>query len=270
MELSSKFMEVIIIKFKGLIIFVLYENKKIYIKKMKSKKPAELDLYLQYIDTLVQPAPLKLLKVYVIKLGETTEYIWCSKLWRDNLDNKISPNHQKYLDFLKDKRQDVSFIGPYRGMRVKDLHLCKNGHEWRVAPMNVKKGTTCPYCIQKRKESNGAKFITQLLVLLNIEFIKEISLNRFSIDSSMRLDFLICKNNFPLFAIEFHGIQHYKNVSPKYFGGNKSLNERKKRDAYKKEICHQNCIPLLEIPYTFSDEEIEFEVKKYLSLFELI
>lgn len=257
-------------KFNGLIICVLNEKDNIRMFKKKSQNPATLEKYLEYIEQLKLQYNTKLVKSYVVNLDNSGEYIWSSMIWRNNLNNKISPNHQKYLDFLKEHRQDLTFIGPYRSKQSKDAHLCKYGHEWIVAPKKVMIGEKCPFCNRKSYESNGAKFITSLLAAHNIEFMKEVNLKRFSPVHDLRMDFLICKNNHPLFVIEYHGIQHYKNVSPKYFGGPKGLKERKQRDSLKMEVCHKHGLPLIEIPYNYSNEEIEEEVLRYLELYELL
>lgn len=257
-------------EFYGCVICITYERKKLKFFKKKSKNPATLETYIKYIEHLKEEYGEALAKVYIVKTEDVIEYVWCSETWRDNLNKVISPNHQKYLDFLQEHRSDLTFIGPYRRKRSKDLHLCKFGHEWNAAPIDIMKGATCPYCARKNRESNGAKLITELLANRNIEFIKEVSLKRFSFDRDLRFDFLICKNNFPLFAIEYHGIQHYKNLKSKHFGGPRAFKDRKERDSAKKAIAEQNGLPILEIPYTFTDEQIEVEIHKYLKLFELV
>lgn len=49
------------------------------------------------------------------------------------------------------------------------------------------------------------------------------------VEQEFRLNFLICQNNFPLFAIELNGIQHYKIL-------NKHLGELKVQDREESEI----------------------------------
>ena len=256
-------------KFHGCIIFITYERKRLRVFKKKTQNPATLETYIKYIENIKAEYGDALAKVYIVKTADEVEYVWCSDNWRDYLSKVISPNHQKYLNFLQEQRTDLTFIGPYRSKRSKDFHLCKFGHEWKVAPIDIMKGATCPYCSRKNRESKGAKLITELLATRNIEFIKEVSLKRFSFDRDLRFDFLICKNNFPLFAIEYHGIQHYKNLKSKHFGGPTAFKDRKDRDNDKREVAEQNGLPLLEIPYKYTNEQIEVEVQKYLHLFEL-
>jgi hypothetical protein len=62
-------------------------------------------------------------------------------------------------------------------------------------------------------------------------------------------------------ALEYQGIQHYQPV--KFFGGEKQFITRLNLDKEKREICFQNGITLIEIPYTWNGNKSE--IKKIIS-----
>lgn len=154
-------------------------------------------------------------------------------------------------------------------MRRKALHLCSRGHEWRIEPTKVKNGETCSKCEKKTRESNGAKYITELLVAQGIEFIKEVPLSSFGHEHDLRLDFVICQNNYPLFVIEFNGVQHYKPIRNAYFGGYEGFKRRRLRDRIKRDYCWKIGLPVIDIPYSDTEEQIAGTLHYFLRLFEL-
>jgi hypothetical protein len=261
-----------LMKFYGLIIFLIQDKYGcIHFHKKKSKQPAILEQYLEYIKLLQEQFGNKLIKSYVINTEDNKhKYIWSSSLWRTDLNKEISPNHQKYLTYLEENKKDVLFIGPYKSMRTKGLHLCGRGHEWLIQPYKVKEGESCPQCSKKFRESNMAKYITELLISNKIEFIKEVRLTRFGYEQDLRLDFVVCQNNYPLFAIEFNGLQHYKTIRNDFFGGYKGAKERKIRDRNKREHCWNIGLPVVDIPYKETEKQIEETIHYFLRLFELI
>lgn len=259
-------------KFNGKIIFFVKDSFGcIHFHKKKSKGPAKLEQYLKYIQLIEKEIGNRLIKSYIFSQEvKNGKYIWGSSVWRTDLDEKIYPNQQKYITFLAENRKDIKFIGPYKSMQTKGLHLCCHGHEWLIKPIKVKNGETCPRCKKMNRESNGEKYITELLVANNIEFIKEVSLTRFGHEQDLRLDFVICQNNFPLFAIEYNGVQHYKPIRSAFFGGYEATRERLARDRIKRSFCWKVGLPIVDIPYTETENQIEETVLYFLRLFELI
>lgn len=260
------------INFRGKILFFARDHlNNIQLYKKQSKGVVTLEQYIEYIQLLEKQLGHRLIKSFVMNQDDKKrKYIWCSKVWRTDLNERISPNHQKYITFLEEKRKDVIFIGPYKSMRTRGLHLCNYGHEWLIQPIKVKNGETCPKCKKKFRESKGAKYITELLVQNEIEFIKEVSLTHFGHKDDLRLDFLICQNNHPLFVIEFNGIQHYKALKSKFFSGYKGWKERRLRDWKKRNHCWKIGLPVVDIPYTETEEQIQETIYYFLNLFELI
>lgn len=257
-------------EFKGKVIMLLKDRYGcIHLQKKKSKGTNSLETYTEYLASISESDYFKLIKSYVIN-SESSNYVWSSSVWRTNLNKEVSAYHQKYLKFLEDNRKDIMFIGPYKSKKTKGLHLCSRGHEWMVKPLDVTNGATCPKCKGKNTESKKAKFITDLLENNNIEFIKEVSLKRFGYENELRLDFVICNNNFPLFAIEFNGVQHYRTIRNKFFGGRDGAKQRRIRDRKKRRFCWEIGLPVIDIPYDESEEQIEDTVSYFLHLFELV
>jgi very-short-patch-repair endonuclease len=67
----------------------------------------------------------------------------------------------------------------------------------------------------------------------------------------LKFDFILEKENI---CIEYDGIQHFNPVS--YWGGEKRLNDSKKRDETKNKFCEDNNIKMIRIPYWLKNEEI--------------
>jgi hypothetical protein len=130
--------------------------------------------------------------------------------------------------------------------------LCKNGHEWFVAPNGRTYGENgCRKC----SSSKGEKIIYDWL---NFNFKKLRRFGVFEIKTQVRFD--DCRNKKPLpfdfginfvnrewLLIEYHGIQHFEITE--FFGGRKALKDVQKHDKIKEKYCRKNKISLLMIPY---------------------
>lgn len=258
--------------FKGQIIYFLKDqNGCVHMLKKKSKSTAPLDEYLRYVQSLKDEWNNKFVRAYVINLEESdTVYIWSSEDWRYDLTNKISKYHQKYLDFIRTNRKDLIFLGPYISNISKGNHLCSRGHEWFIQPSKVMAGEICPKCKKTKWRTFKAEYITELLSNAGIEFIKETNLKRFGYESDLYLDFLVCKNHHPLFAIEYNGVQHYNPIRNAYFQGYKGYKKRRKNDQLKRYFCWNNGLPVIDIPYNETKEQIKETVYYFLHLFDVI
>ncbi|MGX5705874.1 DUF2726 domain-containing protein [Bacillus cereus] len=259
--------------FRGKIILLVKDNYGcIHFYKKKSREPAELTQYKKYLQKLENKKDIQLIQSYVInKENGGSKYVWCSNIIRKEIDENISPNHQKYIDYLAKNRSDITFIGPYKSMRTKGVHVCFRGHEWKVAPIKIKKdGENCPTCSRSYKESYGAEFITHFLIKNDIVFIKELSLKKLGFEYDYRMDFVVCQGKYPLFVIEYNGIQHYKYMKSEYFGGFKGSRKRMLRDKIKRNFCWGIGLPVVDIPYSETNNQIEETIIYFLKLYELI
>ncbi|RCW63133.1 hypothetical protein [Saliterribacillus persicus] len=259
-------------KFKGQIIYFVRDRYNcVHMLKRNSQSAALLEQYIYYIETLKKNLKSEFVRAFIVNLDEPNKpFIWCSNKWLKDINDKISPNHQKYLNFLSEHREDVFFIGPYKSMRSKGLHVCSKGHEWRIQPIKVKEGEKCPKCKWHMKESNGAKFITNLLSELNIMFIKELQMKRLGLESEYCLDFTVIKNNHAVFVIEFNGIQHYKPIRNEFFGGYEGYRKRKRSDKNKRDFCWSNALPVIDIPYAETEEQMKETIEHFCRMFYLL
>lgn len=121
-------------------------------------------------------------------------------------------------------------------------HSC--GFIWSVRPGDVINGRSfCPVC--GKKESKGARLITEILKQLNVNFEKEFPLQ----GSLQKFDFYLPESRI---AIEYNGSQHYKEND--FF--QTALKIQQERDQRKRKYCKENDIILYEIPYIFKKDEI--------------
>lgn len=72
--------------------------------------------------------------------------------------------------------------------------------------------------------------------------------------SLLSFDFVVYKNKKLFCFIECQGQQHYNPIE--YWGGAEKFEQQKEHDKRKKEFAVKMNVPLLEIPYTYTNEEI--------------
>jgi len=118
--------------------------------------------------------------------------------------------------------------------------ICKNHGIFYQTPANHLKGHGCPYC----KKSNGEKTIGQILINMNIKFIKEKIFYDCKDIRPLPFDFYLPDYNI---SIEYDGEQHF--ISLKHWGGDAGLVDRQKKDNIKDEYCKKNNIYLIRIKY---------------------
>jgi hypothetical protein len=76
------------------------------------------------------------------------------------------------------------------------------------------------------------------------------------------IDFMVFKDNKRI-AIEYNGEQHYKFSNYFHKTYDKYL-EQRKRDIAVKDWCNKRDITFLEIPYTWTDDEIISKIKEVI------
>lgn len=103
--------------------------------------------------------------------------------------------------------------------------------------------------------SHSEKLVSDYLIAHDIYFEPQKIYSDLRGDSGYHLsyDFLVYKDFEPLFLIECQGKQHYEPVE--FFGGDNRFEVQKKNDNYKRLYASKHNIPLLEIPYWYSNEE---------------
>lgn len=80
-------------------------------------------------------------------------------------------------------------------------------------------------------------------------------------DNNLELD---CYNDELKLAVEYNGAQHYKYI-PYFHKSKDSFHNQKYRDYMKQNMCKENGITLIEVPYTVKVEDIKSFLLKKLS-----
>lgn len=76
--------------------------------------------------------------------------------------------------------------------------------------------------------------------------------NPIDTDANLELD---CYNDELKLAVEYNGIQHYK-YTPYFHKTKETFHNQKYRDYIKRQLCRENGICLIEVPYTVKNDEI--------------
>lgn len=182
--------------------------------------------------------------------------------WQATVNNRTSKNHScpycsgkkadlstsifaKYPEICKewDDEADYNLIMPNSHNKIK--WKCKFGHRWKATPNNRTSSLSgCPQC----KESGGEKFVSNVLLEMNVPFSKEFTFPDCKNARRLRFDFALHANKLGL--IEFNGGQHYGPVE--LFGGDEEFEKLQANDKIKKDYCLKNHIPLLVISHNES------------------
>ncbi len=128
---------------------------------------------------------------------------------------------------------------------------CEKGHEWKSAISDRGNGNGCPICSESHLEKTVRKYLDKY----NYEFSEQVKFADLKSKKSLSYDFGLYNNGILHTLIECQGIQHFEPVE--FFGGMKQYRKQLEHDKLKKQYCVDNDITLLEIPYTYTDEDIE-------------
>lgn len=143
--------------------------------------------------------------------------------------------------------------------------LCDCGEYSDVSIHNLITGNTSS-CGNCGLRSKGESRIKEILSQNNISFLREKTFDdcRF-LDTNFKAKFDFYVDN--KYIIEFDGIQHFSSKSG-VWDRDDSLENRRTRDRYKNEWCHNNNIPIIRIPYThlndLSLEDLIPETSRFL------
>ena len=155
---------------------------------------------------------------------------------------------QEFIDTVNkySLQGEYELLSEYKNQTTKvKLRHKQCGFIWEVRPGDVVHGRSgCPKCAAY--ESKGVKKIKALLNEYNVPYEQEVRLD----NSRQRFDFYFAEL---LVAIEFNGKQHYEETP--FFAY--TLAEQQERDNKKRAYCIEHGIELIEIPYSYSDEDIK-------------
>lgn len=216
-------------------------------------------------DEVIEEAPKQIKdrinkKKYLYK-GEIRE--WKNKRWycihgRDRvsecnickliprkLDNKNRKEvaMKEFYEIIEQKfKGDV--YGIYKNARTKVICICSNGHRCNVIPSDIQQGRgMCWTCSKQKKISNGEQFIMDCLKHLNIEFEREVMIDRYFFDLSFHFEDV---NYF----LEFDGAQHFEYISHFHKGKKSIFYKRIKYDIYKNNIAINIGYKMIRIAYS--------------------
>jgi hypothetical protein len=160
------------------------------------------------------------------------------------------------------KKYDYSKVD-YKNATTKVGIICKKHGLFTVTPVNhIKHKSGCPIC----KESKGETFISDLLRVNNIEFLKQKTFEDCRGNTGVKycrklpFDFYLPSFNT---IIEYDGRQHFEPVIQ--FGGQEGFIKMQATDKIKNTYCRKNNIKLLRIPYTTDNSEIENIILNFIN-----
>lgn len=142
------------------------------------------------------------------------------------------------------------------------LWICQCGicdTEFVALPAKVNNGhiTSCGCAVQ----SSGERYIASVLDEMQLEHTEQYIFADCKYKNQLKFDFAIFNHNKLFFLIEYDGKQHFEPIE--WFGGIKGFQESQTRDEIKNQYCKNHNIPLLRLPYTFSNDEIKQQIYEY-------
>lgn len=178
-----------------------------------------------------------------LSLSRETSSKFCSKC--QNNKNKL-----KYED-IKVRIEKLGFKllineGEYINNKQKLNLLCRCGEKFNMKLHDIERGRSCMKCKIGKSQKLCQKFFEQILQE-NFETIRPHWLNKLELDGY---------NETLKLAFEYQGIQHYK-YSPDFFhkNGIGDFYKQQERDKLKRQLCKDNKITLIEIPYQYNYTE---------------
>lgn len=137
---------------------------------------------------------------------------------------------------------------------------CAEGHQWEARPMNIRRGTWCPFCSQSTKEMICRNIIENLTGFKFVK-IRPQWLTNPETGSSLELDGYCDELKI---GFEYQGRQHYEYIE--YFHQTKSdFKYRMKLDRMKRKLCDKEGIQLIEIPYFIKIENLPDYIRNSLT-----
>lgn len=160
---------------------------------------------------------------------------WCPICGLKTIGDKLRKYTMEDMQEWSKKFGGKCLSTEYLGMHKKLEWECSNGHVWPASPSSVKKGHWCNTCRTYFTESK-CRFIVEKLT--GLKFPKDRTVLK-----RLELDML---NKDLKLAIEYNGLQHYKEIG--YFH-NKGCNfsKQKSKDRAKKKQCKELGIKLITI-----------------------
>lgn len=208
---------------------------------------------------------------FCIKPEHLKKGSWCTECFIEKKREKAA----RGLKGIIESKGGILF-SEYLKAKEKVIVECKEGHRFSMTPDNIKQGYWCPSCSQGKWEAIICWYFEQIFSFITkkpISFIKtmicdkidcssfqirpqkfkNISINLMHFDGYSEISL---NNEIYKIAVEYNGIQHYK--YPNWFHKGtpedyKAFQSQQLRDDFKKWICNQTNIILIEFPYYVDD-----------------
>ncbi len=145
----------------------------------------------------------------------------------------------------------------YINPRTPLLWECRYGHQWEAVYHSIKRGSWCPTCSTGLGERICKEFFEQIF---NKPFPKSYP------------EWLLSKNGYQMeldgynedlkLAFEHNGEQHYSTDNP-FITSERELKKRRDDDIWKRQLCSQNNVVLIEIPQLVTRTPIH-DIKKII------
>lgn len=227
------------------------------------------------LDKLIEAAKKndgKLLsKKYV---NRTTKYEWQCKFghkWFASASNILIDGHWCHdcSGFKRIEIKELQNIAKSKGGKLLSSEMntldsyydweCAHGHRWEASGEKVLRiGTWCPIC--GKSNISEEKFRLTIEAMLGTKFpkkrpnwLRNVRGNKMELDGYNK-DYQI--------AFEYNGIQHYKSIP--FLHTNSNLKQRIEDDRTKLELCKQNNILLIVVPYSVTVDNYEKFIKNEL------
>ena len=236
-----------------------YEDVKNYIE---TNTPYKL-VSTEYVGTFNQLEILcKTHGVFKIKYDNIKQGNGCRRCSNESLADKRKYNYKDVKNYIETNTPYKLVSTEYVNNREKlDLECLDHGLI-KITYGSITQGRGCKQCAFEQTESKGEKQCREIFQrLTGKEFI------------NIRPDFMKnpeTKHNLELdgyckelnLAFEYDGKQHFESVN--LFGGEKSLKKTIHLDSLKNELCINNNVKLIRIPYNVAD--IEKHIKQELEI----
>ncbi|MHA1894128.1 MAG: hypothetical protein ACTSX4_06485, partial [Candidatus Helarchaeota archaeon] len=192
---------------------------------------------------------------------------WCNECFLEHKKEKATLELREFIESKGGK-----LLSEYINAKTKVNVQCDNEHIWPALPDNIKQGHWCPYCSKGKGERIIRWYFEQIFsyfIKRSIEFpttmicdvlkctniinipnkFKELHIELMHFDGYSKILF---NNILYKIAIEYNGIQHY--IFPNWYHKNTSEGYvkfllQKLRDEFRRWICGQTNIILIEFPY---------------------
>ncbi len=167
---------------------------------------------------------------------------WCSKCGDEITGDATRLTIEECQDVAAEKGGKCLSI-KYVNNRAKMLWECKERHQWYTSMNNIKNGNNwCPQCKHGRSEKLTREIFERLTGYrfpnVRPKWMQKLELDGYCEELNL--------------AWEYQGEQHYRYVPHFHRNGDEDLHEQQARDHKKIEICLNQRLPLILIPYKFN------------------